>query len=82
MDRAEKIPITRIGLSTLLRYELRNLWYSEQLPSDRQARFRVWLESKIAVNHPSLDNDKTFYLFIDVEAYRNIGKDTDNGHHQ
>jgi len=70
----ERIPLKRLGLSTLIRYEYRSLWYFQEQQSEHQGRLRFRLESKFAINQNSLDKDKTFYIFADMEAYANIGK--------
>lgn len=64
---AERVPRERFYLATWLRLEQRNFFYSGDLASSHEWRFRVRPEIKVAINNPRLGDDGTFYGRGDVE---------------
>ncbi len=71
----ERLPLTRLGVSTLVRLEWRNLFYSDDTPDQHQWRARLRLEGKLAVNHAKLSEDRTLYASADAEYYLPLGDD-------
>ena len=71
----ERLPFTRLDVSTLVRLEWRNFFYSDDTPSEHTARLRVRLEGKVAVNHASLARDRTLYAMGDIEYFGPLGDD-------
>jgi hypothetical protein len=71
----ERLPLTRLGLSTLVRLEQRNFWYSDDTPDKHEWRARLRLESKLAINHAKLSLDRTLYAIADAEYYQPLGDD-------
>jgi len=65
----------RIRLATLIRFEYRNLSYSDGSPSTHQWRFRARLESKLGITDADLSKDGTLYAAADVEVYVPFGAD-------
>src|SRR5262249_52251699 len=65
----------RVRLATLIRFEYRNVSYSDGSPSTHQWRFRARLESKIGITDKDLSRDKTLYATADVEYYVTLGGD-------
>jgi hypothetical protein len=67
----ERIPLSRVSFANLSRLEFRNLWYSGELaiPNSHETRFRNRTELKLAINHPNLSVDGTWYLFMDAEFF-------------
>jgi hypothetical protein len=71
---SERVPLSRLQLATLFRLEYRNINYNLDLASEHESRARLRIESKIAINHNKLANDKTFYLFTDGEYFYPINR--------
>lgn len=71
----ERLPLTRLGLATLLRMEWRNFFYSDDTASRHEWRARLRLESRLAINHAQLAADRTFYAMADVEYFEPLGDD-------
>jgi hypothetical protein len=71
----ERVPLTRLDVSTLVRLEWRNFYYSDDAPSEHTARLRARLEGKIAISHATLAQDRTLYAVGDVEYYAPLGED-------
>jgi len=75
--REDRLPLTRLAISTLVRLEWRNFFYSDATPDRHEWRFRVRLEGKVALNHPRLTDDRTFYGIGDIEYYAPMGDDVE-----
>ena len=73
--RENRLPLTRLAISTLVRLEWRNFFYSDATPDRHEWRFRVRLEGKLALNHPRLSDDRTLYGIGDIEYYAPLGDD-------
>jgi hypothetical protein len=71
----ERLPRTRVGISTLVRLEWRNFWYSDDTPDKHEWRARLRLESKVALNRRQLSQDRLLYAMADVEYYQPLGDD-------
>ena len=63
----------RVRLSTLVRFEYRNFYYSDSTPASHQWRFRARLESKVGINHVDLSLDRTLYGIADLEGFVPLG---------
>jgi hypothetical protein len=68
----ERIPLSRLKLSTLIRYEFRNLWYNADIKNEHLSRLRVRVKVRLAINNKMLYFDKTFHIFADGEAFANV----------
>ena len=75
MDTFEKVSMRRLGLATLIRFDFRNIWYTQGLGPENEVRLRVRLESILAINHINLDYDDTFYIKADAEYYYDLGEE-------
>lgn len=64
----------RLRLATLVRFENRNLWYSDGSPSQHGWRFRVRLEAKVGINRADFSKDRSLYGIFDVEGYVPLGE--------
>ncbi len=73
----ERRPLGRVGVSTLIRLEERNFWYSDDTPSQHEMRLRARLEFKAPLNHADLAADGTIYLLADAEGYVPLGEEVD-----
>lgn len=73
--RYERLPLTRLGISTLLRLESRNFFFSDGTVNSHQWRARVRLESKVALNRPKLSDDRTLYAMADAEYFAPLEDD-------
>jgi hypothetical protein len=73
--RPERMPADRFHLATWLRLEQRHIFYSGDLESSHELRFRVRPEFKVAINNKSLGDDNTLYFSTDVEIYVPITDD-------
>ena len=73
--RYERLPLTRLGISTLIRVEWRSFSYSDDTPDTHEWRARLRLEGKLAINHPRLSDDHTLYLITDAEYFAPLGDD-------
>lgn len=71
----ERLPLTRLGVSTLVRVELRSLFYSDETPDRHQWRARARLEGKLALNRARLSERRTLYASADAEYYLPLGDD-------
>ena len=71
----ERLPLTRLAISTLVRLEWRNVFYSDDTADRHEWRFRLRLESKLALNHAKLAEDRTLYAIVDAEYYAPLGDD-------
>jgi hypothetical protein len=71
----ERLPLTRVAVSTLVRLEWRNLFYSDETPDRHQWRARARLEGKLALNRGRLSEDRTLYAIGDAEYYLPLGDD-------
>lgn len=71
----ERLPRTRGGISTLVRLEQRNFWYSDDAPDKHEWRARLRLEGKVALNRPQPALDRLLYAIGDVEYYQPLGDD-------
>jgi len=65
----ERIPVNRFNFAALMRLEYRNFYYNEEIDSSHETRFRIRPEFKIAINNPSLGDDKTLFFRADVEFF-------------
>jgi len=59
----------RIRIATLIRFEYRNLHYSDDTPSSHKWRFRARLETKAGITHADVSKDGTLYATADFEVY-------------
>lgn len=64
-----RLSLTRLHLSTLIRLEWRNLFYSDDTPDSHEWRARFRLGGELAVNHGSLAQEHTVYALGDAEYY-------------
>ena len=71
----ERLPLTRLGVSTLVRVEWRNFFYSDDTPDRHEWRARLRLEGKLALNRAKLSEDRNLYAIGDVEYYAPLGDD-------
>lgn len=71
----ERLPLTRLGVSTLVRLEWRNFFYSDDTADRHEWRARFRLEAKLALNHAKLADDRTLYAIADAELYAPLGDD-------
>ena len=71
----DRLPLKRFHLAAWLRLEYRNLFYSGDRESSREWRLRIRPAFRIAINNPSLGNDRTLFLHTDVEYFEPIGDD-------
>ena len=72
---SERLPLSRLYFANLARIEFRNLRYTGDRPSSHEARLRNRLEFRLALNHPSLSVDRTWYLFSDLEFFVPLGEE-------
>ncbi len=75
--KLERLPLRRLGVSTLVRLEWRNFYYSDDRSDGHEWRGRLRLESKLALNRAELGADKTLYAIADVEYYAPLSDDID-----
>jgi hypothetical protein len=71
----ERLPLTRLGVSTLVRLEWRNLFYSDDTPDKHQWRARLRLEGWLALNRAKLSAEKTLYAVGAGEYFVPLGDD-------
>lgn len=71
----ERLSSDRFSLTTLLRIEQRNFFYSSDRPSSHEWRFRIRPEFKVAFSKTSLGEDGTFYAHGDVEFFIPLSDD-------
>ena len=65
----------RVGIANLSRFEWRNFWYSDDVPSSSETRFRNRAELKVGLNHAELSLDKTLYFLADYEIFVPLSDD-------
>lgn len=73
----ERLPLTRVGIATLVRMEHRNFFYSDDTPNKHSWRARLRLEGRVALNHARLAQDRTLYSISDVEYYQPLGDEVE-----
>ena len=73
--REHRLPLTRVAISTLVRLEWRNFFYSDATPDSHSWRLRARFEGKLALNHKHLTDDRTLYAIADAEYYAPLGND-------
>ena len=73
--KRERLPIGRVDISTLVRLEWRNFFYSDDTPDRHEWRLRLRLEGKFAINHQTLSEDRTLYAIADAEYYLPLDDD-------
>jgi len=69
--------VKRLGLSTLLRLEYRNSWYSGSADDETYEsswRFRLRGAMRLGLNRADRSMPHTWYLFADAEAFVNLGE--------
>ncbi len=71
----QRLPLKRFYLAAWLRLEYRNIFYLGNQASSHEARFRVRPEFRIAINNPSLGDDRTFFGRTDVEFFVPLDED-------
>lgn len=71
----ERLPLTRLGISTLFRLEWRSFFFSDDSPVVHEWRARLRLEGKLALNHPKLSDDHTLYVITDAEYFAPLSDD-------
>jgi hypothetical protein len=69
LGREPRQVLGRLHVSTLVRVEWRNLFYSDDTPSSHEWRARFELAGKLALHHESLSQNQTLYAVGDVEYY-------------
>ncbi len=72
--RHERLPLTRVGIATLVRLEHRSFFYSDDTPDKHSWRARLRLEGRLALNHARLAQDRTLYAIGDVEYFQPLGE--------
>ena len=65
----ERIPTSKFYIGTLLRLEWRNFKYSDERPDESETRFRIRIETKIALNHSRLNQPGTLSVIFDGESF-------------
>ncbi|MGH9369210.1 MAG: DUF2490 domain-containing protein [Thermoanaerobaculia bacterium] len=68
-------PLRRVRLTTLVRVEYRNFWYSDDTPSSHGWRFRTRVETRVGINREDLSRDRTLYGIADLEFFVPLGED-------
>ena len=71
----ERLPLTRLSISTLVRVEWRSFSFSDHAPDKHEWRARLRLEGKLALNHPRLSDDHTLYAIMDAEYFESLSGD-------
>jgi hypothetical protein len=69
LGREPRLALSRLHVSTLVRVEWRNYFYSDDTQDSHEWRARFQLAGKLAINHVSLARDHTLYAAGDVEYY-------------
>lgn len=67
--RRERVPKHRIVVRDLVRFEERNLFYSDDTPTDSVLRFRNRFEAQIPLNRERMTDDGARYLLADWESF-------------
>ncbi len=75
----EKQPKRRAVVSTLIRFEQRNLYYPRDSATKSSWRFRDRFDFKYPLNRPKLTSDGAVYLMSDGELFVPIGEDVKGG---
>jgi hypothetical protein len=65
----ERRPKHRVVLSTLIRAEWRNLYYSDDTPQSSTFRVRDRIDTQISLNRPRTTDDGAVYATSDVEFF-------------
>jgi hypothetical protein len=65
--------LRRVRVATLVRFEYRNLWYSDGTDFQHGWRFRIRLETKVGINHADFSQDCSLYGIFDTEGYVPFG---------
>lgn len=73
----EHLPLRRVDVSTLVRLEQRNFFYSDATPDSHSWRARLRVEGKLALNHSRLAQDRTLYAVGDVEYFQPVGEEVE-----
>lgn len=71
--RSERFSGRRFTIANLARIEARNFWYSGGRASESDLRFRDRIETKLALNKPTLTDDGVWYASADIERFVPIG---------
>jgi hypothetical protein len=69
LGREPRLALSRLHVSTLVRVEWRNCFYSDDTPNSHEWRARFQVAGELAINHVSLAQDHTLYAVADVEYY-------------
>lgn len=69
LEKPERTPLKRIGLSNWARMEVRNFSYSGDSPAKHELLFRNRFEVRIPINNELMHIDRTFSLMSDLEAF-------------
>jgi hypothetical protein len=69
------LPHGRFYFASWLRLENRNFFYSGDQADSHEWRFRIRPEFKVAINNPSLGDDKTFFGRGDIEFFIPLSDD-------
>jgi hypothetical protein len=62
-------PLGRVRVATLVRFEYRNFWYSDDEDSQHEWRLRIRIESKVGINHADFAEDNSLYGIGDIEGF-------------
>lgn len=73
--RPERLSGKRFNIANLLRIERRQFWYSGDLPSAEDTRFRNRIETKLALSKANLAADGAWSLLADIEWFVLLGDD-------
>jgi hypothetical protein len=65
----ERHPRHRVALSTLIRAEWRNLFYSDDTPQSSTFRVRDRVDLQVALNRPRVNDQGAIYATSDVELF-------------
>jgi hypothetical protein len=71
----KRLPLKRVTLSTLVRLEWRNLFYSDDTPNQHEWRARLRLEGKLAISGKTLSQDRMLYAIGDAEYFAPLSDD-------
>lgn len=75
--KREHLPRHRIVVRYLLRVEMRNLFYNQDLDTDTAVRFRGRFEFQVPLNRPKMSDDGTRYMLSDWEWFIPLGDPTE-----
>ncbi len=65
----ERHPKHRVAVSTLIRAEWRNLFYSDSTPRSSTFRLRDRVETQVSLNKPTVAEDGAIYATSDIEFF-------------